>query len=158
MNVNVSKIEQAFLQAMAHGWVNPRTQITEVPDMPGFKEIRHYFGDYLVVDRYVSDSRSGMSLGSTAIWLSPNKPVWMMSYGGQYQEREIPFLKDCLRKNYLDEPKFCGGRGPRCIRGKSYTYLNNFGGSGFSSGNGKEKILSLEGTELGHHWYHYSLL
>lgn len=93
-----------------------------------------------------------MGSGHTTMWYK-GRPVWIMHYGGWYAEEAIPFLKQCLRQAYEFDRVFYGGRGPACVRGERFTYVNRYLGT-FDDFRGEESIFDLDGACRGYHWYH----
>jgi len=68
--------------------------------------------------------------------------VWLMNYGGYYEERVIKFLKAALYKAYKDR-QFFGGRGPLVFSEGSLAYVNQPRLNDFSKFEGREEIFDL---------------
>ena len=147
-------LEQAFLSAMRTGYataagVNKGT----IAEMPGSKTIDWMDETFRVLDTYIVTPYSDKSAGMTMLWYQGNPaPSWIMSYGGRYEEIAIPFLKRCLRRAYVEDRLFYGGRGPAFVREERFTYVNQFTGD-FDSFSGTENIFDVNGHLLGYHWY-----
>lgn len=156
MSVNPVAIENFFFSAMANGWVKNTKKIS-IPDLPGSKAISFKLGDLSMLDCYFVTPHSNKSVGSTMIW-HDGIPVWVMYYGGWYEKVAIPFLKDCLRRVYVDEQCFYGGRGPRFMQSKLFTYINRIERNNFDDFSGEECIYNIDEMILGRHWYNGMLL
>jgi hypothetical protein len=107
--------QEAFFAAMLDGYCGERKFSTKVVDDDGTVTITFVSGNYKVVDRYHKNQLGDYSSGTTTIFNRLSEiykwvPVWWMSYGGQYSEKAIPFLKKALRATY-EKRKFCAGRG-----------------------------------------------
>ncbi|TSC56630.1 MAG: Uncharacterized protein G01um101418_254 [Parcubacteria group bacterium Gr01-1014_18] len=157
--MNSEKIKDFFFEAMREGWAVQSPKIP-ISNLPGSKSIPYSKGEYFLLDYYFVAPNSNSSYGSTVIWIA-GRPVWLMHYGGWYDEPVIPFLKRALMQNY-SENFFWGGRGPERLEGESHTlqYLNNVEQNDFNSFRGSEYIISTsdqsgkpEGQKLGGHHY-----
>lgn len=151
MRPEIQGILNAFLEAMATGWIQPVEKGT-IRDLPSLKTISFRCGDYQVLDGYYVAPDSDKSTGMTTIWHN-DLPVWAMHYGGEYAEIAIPFLKECLRQAYVEEHRFYGGRGPVFVRGERFTYVNTILREDITDFEGREVIYDLNGQPLGQHWY-----
>jgi len=149
-NENVLKEAQRnFFLAMLAGWVGGMKG-EPVPDKPGFKRTDYRNYDFRVVDEYGKGRFSDGSTGTTTIWYF-DEPVWVMTYGGQYREEELPFLKSALVEAYR-KGEFYGCRGD-AHADNALIYINTFRGS-FENFEGEESILRRRGSlSLGFHWY-----
>lgn len=67
--------------------------------------------------------------------------------------KAIPFLKQCLRRAYVDEQRFYGGRGPSFVRDERFTYVNRIERNDFGDFMGEERIFDLSEQCFGYHWY-----
>lgn len=152
MKPDIRDVENAFFAAMAAGWAQQKIEKIKVPDFPGSKAIPFVHGDFRVLDCYLVTPHSDMSTGWTVIW-HLDQPVWTMYYGGKYAKIAIPFLKQCLRRAYVDECCFFGGRGPLFVRDDRFTYINQPQRNDFSHFAGEERVFDLNGQQLGYHWY-----
>jgi len=153
-----------FFEAMMQGWAMPVPK-TPVPGLPGSKSIPFRLGEYSLLDYYFVAPGSESSYGTTVIWVA-ERPVWVMHYGGWYNEGVIPFLKRALMRNYKDGI-FLGGRGPERLEGEDHTlqYLNRVKQNDFGSFRGYEHIIATygqsgvpAGQKLGEHHYFGGLL
>lgn len=152
--------EQFFFDAMVRGWV-AKAENKFIPELPGVKAIPYRFEgtgdikDFYLLDWYVATKESDVSAGSTMIW-SKDKPIWVMHYGGSYQERAIDFLKAVLARAY-ERREFFGGRGqPFCMMPEwGMVYINRIvPNSKFTSFEGREEIFDYCTREsLGWHKY-----
>src|SRR3989344_1895712 len=140
-SMNITKIIEFFFEAMRNGWAMPVPK-TPIPGLPGAKSIPFRIGEYSLLDYYFVAPGSKSSYGTTVIWVV-EKPVWVMHYGGWYDERAIPFLKRALMRNY-EERIFLGGRGPQQLEGAGHTlqYVNHVEQDGFASFKGYEYMIS----------------
>ncbi len=159
-NTNDKLLQQAqkcFFEAMMQGWA-AEVKAVPVPDMPGHKQTIYENGKFRVIDRFCVSS-AGMSAGTTTIWYQ-NDPIWFMSYGGFYREKDVSFLKRALLESYV-LGRFTAGRGPVLVRdeaqGSDLVYTNwiHYGNDDFKSFGGREEICSLHAQKeiLGFHNY-----
>lgn len=144
------QIESIFFKAMLEGYVFGVKKI-RIPDLPGYKAIPFRDGDYYVLDHYCVTSNSLKSAGTTTIWYQ-DVPVWVMNYGGFYEESAISFLKSALRLQY-EERQFNGGRGPLVHTDGTLIYRNMSSPNDFSGFQGRENIHNVYGILLGYHDY-----
>ncbi len=151
MKPDSKMVQDAFLRAMAEGYAQ-NVKKTTVPEIPNSKAITFVWGDFIVLDCYLTTPYSEKSSGTTTIWYE-EQPVWVMHYGGGYAKIAIPFLKSCLHRAYVLERRFYGGRGPKFVRDERFTYINHIEHDSFESFFGIEKIFDLSEQALGHHWY-----
>lgn len=157
MLMDTAQIQSFFFKAMVGGWAVGGQKI-KIADMPGYKAIPFRDGDFYLLDRYCVTPNSPKSAGTTTIWFQ-GIPVWLMNYGGFYEESAIAFLKRTLCKTY-EAHQFVGGRGPLvCIEG-SLIYVNQPCLNDFAKFEGREQILDAEnGMSLGfHEYWGFSLL
>ncbi len=107
--------KEAFFQAMLDGYAGGenRRSIKVKSNGGCTTSVTFVFGDFIVKDEWHTYPNSIYSFGSTLITYL-GKPVWMMSYGGWYNDEAINFLKKVLAVSYR-AAEFNGGRGP-------YTY------------------------------------
>lgn len=151
--INSDDAQAFFFRAMQRGWVAGGNYVDEMP-FPGFKTFPYTEGGWYLTDIYHTTPNSIRSTGMTTIFWR-HVPVWVMHYGGGYDELAIPTLKEALHWNYSQD-KFVGGRGPlHFVHGK-YTYVNDPRGSGgdFEYFEGSEFIDDTELHErVGSHWY-----
>lgn len=152
MKPDIRSVEDAFFAAMAAGWAQQKIEKIKVSDFPGSKAIPFVHGDFKVLDCYLVTPESDMSTGWTTIW-HLGQPVWIMYYGGKYAKIAIPFLKQCLRRAYMDERRFYGGRGPTFVRDDRFTYVNRIERNDFGNFAGEEQVFDLSEQPLGYHWY-----
>ncbi len=162
--MDVKQIEIFFFEAMMQGWAMPVPK-TPISGLPGSKSIPFRLGEYSLLDYYFVAPGSKSSYGTTVIWVA-ERPVWVMHYGGWYDERAIPFLKRALMCNYRDDV-FLGGRGPERLEGEGHTlqYLNKVEQNDFGNFRGYEYIIATSdqsgvpaGQKLGEHYYFGGLL
>ncbi|MFC1757022.1 DUF5680 domain-containing protein [Patescibacteria group bacterium] len=147
------QIENVFFEAMLYGWASKNPEKISIPEFPGMKGIVYESGQFRVVDGYFVTPYSDMSTGMTMIWHA-TVPVWVMYYGGWYDEEVIPFLKSCLNNAY-EEHRFYGGRGPFLVRDQNLAYENSVDSNSFEDFVGEENIYDTEGQRhhRGFHWY-----
>ena len=157
----VAKVQHVFFSAMRRGYVSPQSK-KSLAELPGSKLISFETWlsgqHFLVQDLYFVSPDSPTSSGITTISCD-EVAVWYMSYGGQYEKKVIPFLKEALKESYLVSD-FVGGRGPKsypskelinCGAGLSY---NNFvTKNDFTDFDGEEGIMDEHGSKLGWHKY-----
>src|SRR3989339_856330 len=86
----INLIRHFFFKSMRNGWASP-TAKSAISELPGAKSIRFSDGEFDLLDYYFVSLDSDYSYGTTTIWLA-EKPVWIMHYGGWYNELVIPFL------------------------------------------------------------------
>lgn len=153
---DIQEMERVYLDAMANGYAQD-AQKTTIAELPGSKVIRFVSGGYEVVDFYFTNPYSDISTGQIGIFCG-GMPMWTMQYGGRYAKIAIPFLKKCLRRTYVDERRFNGGRGPFFVRDERFTYVNRVRRASFADFEGEEHIFDLSEQTLGHHWYRGMLL
>ena len=161
--MSTKKIQDFFFEAMKSGWAQPVPKIPLPEQFYGGKAIpyrREVQDGFYLLDYYFVNPDSNYSYGTTVIWFD-DKPVWMMHYGGWYDEKVIPFLKRALARNY-NENVFLGGRGPERLEGEDHTlqYLNRVEKNDFSDFRGCEEIITTSeqwkmpvGTPMGKHRY-----
>ena len=161
--VFVERIEKVFFLAMNNGYA---TEIVKehVPGLPGSRLIKFEHEEenhhWLVNDLFFVSPNSPHSSGITTICYD-SKPVWSMSYSGQYPEGAIPLLKQALQKAYR-ESKFFGGRGPAAhlpidlpaSENFGEVYINCIGNGDFKNFWGTEQIVFCgSGLVIGYHQY-----
>lgn len=149
--VDLKQIQTFFFKSMTEGWTT-KDQKIEITDMPGYKAIPFRNGDFYLLDRYCVTPRSTKSAGTTTIWFQ-NIPVWLMNYGGFYEDGAILFLKQALRETY-ERGQFVGGRGPLTYTDGSSVYVNKPLLNNFSKFEGREEVFDTKsGASLGFHEY-----
>jgi len=149
--VDIAEVQAFFFRAMREGYAGSG-QKTEVADMPGYKEIRFSEGDFLLVDRYCVAPNLVKSAGTTTIWFD-GVPVWVMNYGGYYEEEAISILKRALSTAYQRE-EFFGGRGQFVFTNGGLLYTNHPRLNDFARFEGREEVFGTTGrTSLGFHDY-----
>jgi len=149
--VDLARIQAFFFRAMVEGWAVGGQKI-QIPDMPGYKAIPFRDGDFFLLDCYCVTPHSSMSAGTTTIW-HRDVPVWVMHYGGFYEEDAIAFLKRALSMTY-QVGEFVGGRGPNVFVRDSMVYVNRPYPNDFAKFEGREEVLIAEsGISLGFHEY-----
>ncbi len=142
--MDTAQIQAFFFKAMMEGWISGGQEITN-PNMPGYKTLLFRDEDFFLHDCYCVNPNSTKSVGATTIFFQ-NAPVWVMNYGGFYEDGVITFLKSALRETYRIS-KFVGGRGPLAHLGDSLIYE-------FNKFEGREEVLDKESrTLLGFHEY-----
>jgi len=159
MSIDIEKVRKFFFKAMVVGWVADGEE-DRSNSIPGLKEIHYCDGSLQLVDSFVVNSDAGKSAGQTMIFrlekdMSP-RPLWYMSYGGRYEKRAIPFLKQVLKDSYK-EKLFHGCRGPQFVDGSDMSYHNELTGetTTFSQFGGREKIVEHRTNRmLGYHQYY----
>lgn len=156
----IQEIKDFFFKAMVNGYANAGSQKIKMPDWPGHKAILFREGKFVLLDVWCTAPNSKVSSGTTTIWYG-SIVVWVMHYGGWYEEWVTPFLKRALMRNY-EEGFFLGGRGPERLEGEDHTlqYLNGVERYEFSDFKGSERIIATShqtgvpvGTKLGEHDY-----
>ncbi len=152
--MDIAQVQQFFFKAMLEGWTTGGQEV-EMPNMPGYTALPFQEGDLRLIDCYCVNPMSRKSAGTTTISLQ-GIPVWVMHYGGFYEEGAIVFLKQALLKVYQDH-EFIGGRGPRLYVRGDLLYVNEPDGD-FTKFNGREEIFNIEDglknkTSLGFHEY-----
>ncbi len=146
------QIQAFFFKAMSAGWAANGKETATDNNAPGYKLISFSDGDYRLVDRYCVNSESSKSAGTTTIWFK-DIPVWIMNYGGFYDESAITCLKRALEKTY-SAGDFVGGRGPSIYTDGSLTYTNKPRLNDFNKFEGCEEIVDTESKKLlGFHEY-----
>ena len=151
LSPDIDLVQSAFFHAMAVGYAGAAERTT-IPQLPGSKVIPFVWGDFKVVDLWLTTPYSPKSEGMTTIWFQ-NNPVWVMHYGGRYHDIDIPFIKNCLHRAYVVERRFYGGRGPQFVRGERFTYINYIERNDFEKFFGEEVVFDLNESHSGHHWY-----
>jgi len=152
-SVTLAEVQAFFFKAMVGGWAVGGQKI-KIADMPGYKAIPFRDGDLYLLDRYCVVPNSTKSAGTTTIWYK-DVPVWVMNYGGSYEESAIKFLKSMLRMAY-DSGIFCGGRGSRLGTDslRDLVYFNRPRLNDFAKFDGMEQIFNTRtGSCLGYHEY-----
>lgn len=151
--VDLTQVEEFFFRAMVAGWAVGGQKI-RIPDLPGYKAMPFEEGDWRLLDLYCVTPHSPMSAGTTTIWFQ-GAPVWVMNYGGFYEQSAIPFLKRALHLAY-EAHHFVGGRGPRVFVEIPlvFVYMNYPRLKDFAKFEGHEEIFSAEtGDSVGFHDY-----
>lgn len=154
-------IREVFFDAASVGWAGVEApEKGTIVELPGSKTIT--FVDparprFKVTDCYVTAAHSDGSSGFKIIAYD-NNPVWIMSFGGRYEEGAIDFLKSCLRIAYVERRRFYAGRGPLFVRGKTLTYINRIERDDFNDFECREEIFQLNEESLGYHWCRGGLL
>ncbi len=144
------QIQSFFFRAMLAGWAKG-TKAIDCPQMSGYKKILSYDGAFTLSDRYCVAQDGKRSVGTTTIWFR-HLPVWVMNYGGQYEDCAIPHLKHALMHTYT-RGIFIGGRGPETFIEDSLVY-NNRAHGGFAKFDGRESVYDCaNGRPLGFHEY-----
>lgn len=156
-----------FFEAMRKGYAGGAEK-TSIPGLPGIEAIPYkfdgkgYIVDFYLMDWYAAPEGSLKSAGSTMIWYK-DQPVWVMHYGGFYQNKAIPFLKEALFTAY-QRRMFYGGRGQSFYLNPEWEmgYINRLASGdffpmdieAFESFEGREEIFDLQTSEsLGWHRY-----
>lgn len=155
MNIRLAHVQKFFFESMLKGWISENPVITPVPDMPGYEQIEVIDGPWRCLDRWGSPPDSIYSSGTTHIWYQ-DVPIWVMTYGGKYEKKAIPLLKDALGVNYQGKI-FHGGRGPLTKMGYDggapQQYINRCQGT-FVNFSGREDISAvISSKNLGYHVY-----
>lgn len=154
-----------FFEAMREGYALSSARKVSIPDLPGSKAIPYERDNLALVDLWFSTPSSNGSHGMTIIRYVGH-PVWVMHYGGWYDEKAIPFLKQTLFLNYSGNI-FLGGRGPKFLEKADRTmqYSNQVEINSFAKFYGHEYIVSgsiktgvPEGELLGEHRYFGGLM
>ncbi len=149
--LDMAQIQAFFFKAMMEGYAVGGQKI-KIADMPGYKAIPFRDGDFYLLDRYCVTPNSPKSAGTTTIWFQ-DVPVWVMNYGGYYDDHAIRTLKCALRKAY-ETQQFIGGRGSRVYTDGSFVYVNHPRRNDFDAFEGRESIINeITGVELGFHQY-----
>ena len=123
--VDIKEAELVFFKAMQEGWAAGAKEVTN-QITPGFKVIVWEDGDWRVLDSYAVGPdlplfrEGGKSVGSTTIWYQ-GTPIWVMYYGGYYNKRAIPFLKQALLAAYRANAWY-SGRGPSIYQISPHLY------------------------------------
>lgn len=149
--MDMTQVQSFFFKAMVEGWATDSQKI-RIAEMPGYKAIPFRDGDFYLLDRYCVSPSSPKSAGTTTIWFQ-DVPVWLMNYGGYYEEQAIKFLKRALRQPY-EAHQFVGGRGPLVHTEGSLVYVNQPRINDFTKFEGREEIFDTKNsTSLGFHEY-----
>ncbi len=152
--MDVLEVRSFFFMAMSEGWAAAGDKKIVIADMPGYKALSFRDGDFYLLDRYCVNPNTLKSAGTTTIWFQ-GIPVWVMNYGGFYEEEEIAFLKRALLWTY-QRCIFVGCRGLNgYVEGleSSLLYVNHFRGD-FARFDGHEEIFRVKnGASLGFHEY-----
>jgi hypothetical protein len=157
---SLEEIKRVFFAAMLAGYANSESKAVTLKELPGYKIIS--FTDeidpkFTVTDTYTTTLHSNMSSGMTVICYD-GYPVWDMHYGGFYHEKALPFLKDCLLRNY-SRGIFRGGRGPVFVlyEESNLKYSNRTWQSrdgDIEKFEGEESIENINsGEQIGYHWF-----
>ncbi|MFA6535862.1 MAG: hypothetical protein WC250_03095 [Candidatus Paceibacterota bacterium] len=150
----LAEIESAFFSAMSKGYIQ-NLPPEHTPKIPGLKTVSIAVGDLLVIDSWVTTPISKKSSGTTTI-SHRRCPVWIMHYGGWFEEDVVPFLKAALYSAYMIERKFYGGRGPVVFDSAEFpnwVYRNTILRNSFQQFSGQEEIHTRTECCLGYHWY-----
>ncbi len=148
LNITTIQVENVFFKAMLAGYVsNTKVKTENMPGMPGYKFTEFIDGDFCVKDVWCKSS------GFTSIWYK-GILVWTMSFGGEYSKACISFLKEVLRKAYVNKNSV-GCRGSNIATNDEYTYVNKVVvGSNFARFHGTEYIFRAETfKKTGYHHY-----
>lgn len=149
--MDMTRVQSFFFRAMVEGWATGGRKI-KIAEMPGYKALPFREGDFSLLDCYCVTPNSPKSAGTTTIWFQ-DVPVWLMNYGGYYEEQAIKFLKRALRQAY-EAHQFVGGRGPLVHTEGSLVYVNRPRLNDFAKFEGREEIFDAQsGTSLGFHEY-----
>lgn len=150
-------IQEFFFKAMLGGWAAGGEKV-ELPDVVGYKAIPFVDGKFSLLDRWCVGEDLKRSAGTTTIWHA-NVPVWVMHYGGCYEEQAIPFVKSALEREYRGH-RFQGGRGPRWYQEGALSYSNHIRPrSDFAEFSGREEVFYRDPQQapgtlfLGYHDY-----
>lgn len=144
-------IQKFFFNAMVDGWAVSGKEST-TPDMPQYYSIWFTEGEWTLLDRYCTTPLGPKSAGTTTIWYQQT-PVWVMNYGGLYEDRAIPVLQHAIAESY-NTRAFAGGRGPRVFSEGNFRYTNDVRMSDFAKFEGREEIIDTQtNTVLGWHEY-----
>lgn len=158
-NLSINEVETAFFEAMVEGWAAG----AEPKSTPWDHSIV-FMGNvrFWVRDSWITDPNGIGDCGRIVIWLKgsslfSSKPVWVMQYGGYYDEAVISFLKAALMESY-SSGLFYGGRGPYEFsddqRWPGLKYRNIVERNSFGGFWGWEQIECGSGISAGHHHYH----
>ncbi len=148
LNITTTQVENVFFKAMLAGYAsNTKVKTENMPGMPGYKFIEFVDGDFCVKDIWCKSS------GFTSIWYK-GVLVWTISFGGKYPKDCIPFLKEVLRKAYVNKHSV-GYRGDNVATNDEYTYINKVAvGSNFAHFHGTEYIFCAKTfKKIGYHHY-----
>lgn len=148
--VTPAEAQAAFLRMMCTGWASG-----EKPkeDSDGFKVIEVVDGDFRLRDRWTRRlPGSNASAGSTSQWYR-DVHIWMMFYGGWYDDEGSVLVKRALKQNY-ENGVFVGGRGPVRFINDSFVYENvvQEGLEDFTRFSGRDRVTDVATRTL--HGYH----
>jgi hypothetical protein len=150
--LTIQSVEDAFFAAMADSYAEASPPATALPRLPGAHATYFVHGDFKVTTCSMTTPYSDKNSATIGIWYK-EQFVWTMSYGGSYPDAVIPFLKKCLRRAYVDERQFFGGRGPAYERDQGFIYVNKVKRSGFANFYGEEQVLDFNRKCIGYHQY-----
>lgn len=152
LDIKEIEIQSFFFRAMVSGWASGGEKI-KIAAMPLYKAMPFREGDFYLLDCYCVNKKSLKSAGTTTIWYR-DVPVWMMNYGGFYEESAIAFLKRALLRAY-NKQEFVGGRGPAFYsENTGLNYANRPLLGDFAKFEGREAVFNASGREsLGFHEY-----
>ena len=152
----VEQLERAFLEGMVVGYVVGGTP-TDTPDLPGWKQIiTKVIGTPAFELRDAWTTNGDYSSGFTTLSLD-GEVLWIMHYGGYYEQDAHAFLKTALHEQYFNGGIFNGGRGPDVFETEDMLYINDVKQPEFIHFHGKEQIVGRKngkGHIFGQHWYH----
>lgn len=150
----LARAKEFFFKAMINGWASNGKGRKNGE----YKEFLFAENEFQLVDKYCVIAETKRSTGTTTIFFR-NNPIWFMVYGGFYQKKHIPFLKEVLLKTYK-EKEFFGGRGFYMKKNKliyinkSHKRYSPIGENCFTEFSGEEKIVSnATGRRHGYHNY-----
>ncbi len=121
----LKEAEAVVLRGLAKGYASGAKAIP-VPGNPNAKYYEYTEGPWYLRDDYEIDPVTKKSIGRVRLEHTsdeyPNRLVWAMSYGGQYEKDAVPCLKAALMANY-EKGVFNFGRGLNEYVQGDYVYM-----------------------------------
>ena len=156
MDLSVSEIQKFFFEGMLQGCASGKGS-RPVTSLFGYKEYPPYEARGLrMLDRWCVSSAGNRVAGTITIW-HKDVPVWVMQYGGGYDQRAEHFLRMILTVAY-EERRFHGGRGLTSHTHGSFSYMNKPRKNTFGDFEGSEYIIHRQHGHLGRYDYRGMLL
>jgi hypothetical protein len=144
----IASVQAFFSKAMSRGWVASAYTISGF--LPGWKMYSYQEGLLKLIDTWYTTPGTNKSTGMTMISYGDNL-LWIMHYGGTYQDEAMPVVMAALISSY-ESNQFFGGRGPLFFEHKGISYYNNPERSLFEYSVGTEYVKNGI-VFLGNHTY-----
>jgi hypothetical protein len=153
MALSSDKARAFFFRAMLEGYLSATKPKKNTP-FSGWNTLEYKEWPFSLVDMWNTTFYSSASSGVTTISYM-GIPIWVMHYGGWYEDEAITTLKAALSQNYK-HGVFIGGRGPMEFEEGDFHYKNQpeVGGLDFEHFEGCEYMDNTRTrTLVGYHWY-----